>query len=54
MQKRSLFTVQYTATPVASTQWCAFQTDLLALALFHAALRAFARDELPTDLGCFG
>ena len=42
------------STPVANTQWCAFQSGLLALALFHAALRAFARDELPADLGCFG
>jgi len=29
-----------------------FQVCLLALALLRADLLAFARDELPTDLGC--
>jgi len=33
----------------------AFQPGIFALALFHAALLAFARDnKLSTDLGCFG
>ena len=42
------------ALPVASTQWCAFQTGLRALALLVAALLAFAGDKLPADLGCLG
>jgi len=39
------------ALPIASTQWCAFQPGLLAFALFHAAILAFARYKLPADLG---
>ncbi len=41
-----------TALPVASTQWCASQTGLLALAILDATLLAFAGDKLPADLGC--
>ena len=42
------------AIPVASTQWCTFQTGFLALALLDAARLAFAGNKLPADLGCLG
>ena len=40
------------ALPITFAEMCTFQVCLLALALLHAALLAFAGDELPANLGC--